>query len=178
MMSGFEFAMIPIAIVIGFALTRLLNCWAHIVNCWSSFEKPGLFLSFTLFLMIGILSHFVGDWSFREIELGFGRLILIILPTLLMILSVAIMVPEPADLPANLEDHYFNRIRKTLGLMIFAILLSIIPDHFPGVTNPPPYWMVSLVLAPMIVLFFLKQKRVHIGALGFICFMTVLQLSG
>jgi hypothetical protein len=177
-MSAFEFAMIPVAIVIGFALTRLLNCWASITKGWSTFRKPGLFLTFTLFLMFGILSHFVGDWSFRDVEFGFGRLVLIIMPTLLMILSISIMVPEPTDLPDNLEKHYFGCIRKSLGLMVLAILLSLIPDRFPGVANPPPIWMVGLVIGPMIVLVLSTQKAVHIGGLIFMGLVMLLQVSG
>ena len=177
-MSAFEFFMIPIAIVIGFALSRLLNSWASIANSWSTFEKPGLFLSFTFFLMIGILGHFVGDWSLREVELGYGRLILIIMPTLLMILSISIMVPEPAGLPHNLEEHYFRRIRMSLGLMVFAILLSLVPDQLPGVVNAPPIWMVGLIIAPMTVLALSTHKFVHIGGLIFLGLMMLLQLSG
>ena len=177
-MTGFEFAMIPVAIVIGFALTRLLNDWAYIIAHWSSFDKPGLFLSLTLFFMIGTLSHFVGDWPFREIEMGFGRLFLIILPTLVMILAIAVMVPEPAELPLNLEAHYFERIRLASGLMVLGILLSVLPDHFPGVVGAPPLWMVCLFLAPLIVLAFFRHKPVHIVAQGFIFIMTALQLSG
>ncbi len=170
--------MIPVAIVIGFALTRLLNSWANIANSWSTIEKPGLFLTYTIFMMFGILSHFVGDWSFREVELGFGRLALIILPTLLMILSVSIMVPEPSDLPKNLEEQYFQCVRKSSALLVFGIVLSLIPDHFPGVVNAPPIWMVGLVIAPLSVLALSTHKLVHIGSLVFMGVMMLLQLSG
>ena len=65
-MTGFEFSLIPVAIIVGFALTRILSRWGQVVRQWSSLQIPWLFLSFTVIAMAGMLSHFVGDWAYRE----------------------------------------------------------------------------------------------------------------
>ena len=103
-MTGFEFGLVPVAIIIGFALTQILIGWGKVVRQWSMLQNPGLFLSFTGFTMAGILSHFVGDWAYRDIELHYGRLVLIILPTLAMVLAIyarSRCVRPPASLLAG-----------------------------------------------------------------------------
>lgn len=39
-MTVFEFNLIPIAIIIGFAITRVLVAWASVIRNWSTIRKP------------------------------------------------------------------------------------------------------------------------------------------
>lgn len=100
-MTGFEFSLIPVAIIIGFALTQILLCWGRIVREWSRIQRPAFFLSFTVFAMAGVISHFVGDWAYRDIELHYGQLVLIILPTLSMVLATSVILPSDAEFPLD-----------------------------------------------------------------------------
>ena len=177
-MTGFEFSMIPVAIVIGFAITRLLNNWAQIFVTWDQIKNPFLYLSFSSLLLFGILSHFVGDWPYRNIELNLGRLSLIILPALVMILGIASMVPQSTEFSQDLEKHYFERIRLSATLMGTGILLGVVPDMFPGVTDAQPVWMVLLFVAPMLLMAMVGHRLLHMAVHLFIWALLIIQLIG
>ena len=176
-MTGFEFGLIPVAIIIGFALTRILTCWGQVVRRWSELQNLGLFLSFTVFAMAGILSHFVGDWAYREIDLHFGLLVLIILPTLSMVLAISVILPSDGEFPSDLREHYFTYARKSSGLFGIGVLLSIVPDLDPGAVNTPEPWMVGAVLIPLGCMAALRRKVVHVLAHLALWAMMLLQMS-
>jgi hypothetical protein len=176
-MTGFEFSLIPVAIIVGFALTRILTCWGQIVRTWSNLHTPWLFLSYTVIAMAGVLSHFVGDWAYRDIDLHFGQLVLIVLPTLVMVLSISVMLPGETEFPSDLTKHYFVYVRKSSCLMGTGVLLSVIPDLFPGAVNVPEPWMVALVVAPLGLMAALRQQIVHIFAHVIMWVMLLAQMS-
>jgi hypothetical protein len=176
-MTGFEFGLVPVAIIIGFALTQILIGWGKVVRQWSMLQNPGLFLSFTGFAMAGILSHFVGDWAYRDVELHYGRLVLIILPTLAMVLAISVILPNDAEFPTNLREHYFSYARKSSGLFGIGILLSIIPDLLPGAANIPEAWMVGMILLPLGCMAAMRQTVVHVLSHVVVWTMLLLQMS-
>ena len=176
-MTGFEFGLIPVAIIIGFALTQILTCWGQVVREWASLQNPGLFLSFTVFAMAGILSHFVGDWAFRDVGLSYGQLVLIILPTLSMILSISVILPSDGEFPSDLREHYFTYVRRSSGLMGLGVLLSVVPDLLPGAANTPETWMVGAVLVPLGCMAAVRRKVVHVLSHVALWAMMLLQMS-
>ncbi len=176
-MSGFEFGLIPIAIVIGFAVTKILNAWGHVVRHWSSFDKPWMFLSFTGFAMGGMLTHFVGDWAYRDIELHLGRLVLIMLPTLVMVMAISVVVPADSEWPEDLRDHYYRYARKAAGLFGFGIFLSVAPDLLPGASGVPEPWMIGAYLLPLGLMGATLHPAVHIVGHILVWAMLVLQMS-
>jgi hypothetical protein len=177
-MSGFEFGLIPIAIVVGFAITRILSAWGTVVRQWSSLKSPWLFLSFTGFAMGGMVSHFVGDWAYRDIELHLGRLILIVLPTLPMVIAVSVIVPNENDWPADLREHYFGNVGKAAALFGIGVVLSVLPDLLPGASGIPEVWMVAVFLAPLVFMVVTTHPVVHRVAHVVCWLMLLLQMSG
>ena len=176
-MTGFEFSLIPVAIIVGFALTRILSCWGQVVRQWSELEKPWLFLSFTVIAMAGMLSHFVGDWAYRDVELHFGQLVLIILPTLAMVLAVSVILPSGDDLPLDLDEYYFSYATKAASLFVIGVLLSVIPDLFPGAVNVPELWMVGAVVVPLVCIATFRRPVIHLVSHGVMWVIMLVQMS-
>lgn len=176
-MSGFEFSLIPVAIIIGVALTQILGCWARVIRHWPRLQNPGLFLSFTVIAMAGILSHFVGDWAYRNIEMHFGQLVLIILPTLAMVLAISVILPADDEIPSDLGGHYFTFVGKASGLFLVGIALSVVPDLLPGAVNTPEPWMVGAVMVPFVCITVLRHAVVHLLAHAGLWVVMLLQMS-
>ena len=176
-MSGFEFGLIPVAIIVGFALSQILIAWGHIVRQWSALQRPGLFLSFTGMALVGVLSHFVGDWSFRTVDLHFGTLMLIILPTLALVLAMSVILPANDDFPADLEAHYFKHVRKSAMLFASGITLGVLPDYLPGAQSVPEMWMVLTALVPIIAMAATQQRLVHIASQAVLWGLMLMQMS-
>ena len=176
-MSGFEFGLVPVAIIIGFALTKILNAWGHVVRRWSTLHKPWMLLSFSGFAMVGILSHFVGDWAYRDIELNLGRLVLIILPTLLMVMAISVILPTDDDWPSDLLEHYFCYSRQAAGLFCIAIALSIVPDLLPGASGVPELWMIASFVFPLVLMAVTRNHSVHVVCHVVLWAMALLQMS-
>ena len=124
-MSAFEFSLIPIAIVIGFAITQLLSLWASLIRNWQSISQPAFYVSISLWLLVALLVHFTGLWAYREVSFGsVGTLLLVISPTLFFMLSISVLVPIGGQLAGNRSDYYFERSRSFLGLAAWASALS------------------------------------------------------
>ncbi len=161
-MSAFEFSLIPIAIIIGFAITQLLSLWASLIRNWQTTSHPGFYLSISLWLLAALLVHFTGLWGYREVPFGsFGALLLVIAPTLFFMLSVSVLTPTNNELSGNLSDSYFARCRSVLILAALASALSGVPDLLPGVLSAPDPWLLLIYVVPLAVLAFTSNRAIH-----------------
>ena len=160
-MSSFEFGMIPVAILIGFALNRLIVCWAHIFLHWQNYEDRWLFLSYSAIALVAMLSHFSSFWVYREIDFSLANMLLIVSPTLLLVLAITILVLSDEKLPANLGSYYFERNPKVSGLLAAGVLVGILPDQLPGVLTGPSLGMYLLFAATFAVMAVTSHRIVH-----------------
>ena len=123
-------------------------------------------------------SHFVGDWAYRDIDLSFGRLTLIILPTLALVMAIALILPHEPKFPLNLREHYFEYAPKASRLFGIGILLSVIPDLLPGVESQPQPWIIVAFIVPIGLMAFLRNAVVHGLSQAVLWMMLLLQMLG
>ncbi len=172
-MSAFEFSLIPIAIVIGFAITQLLSLWASLIRNWQAVSQPAFYVSISLWLLVALLVHFTGLWAYREVSFGsFGTLLLVISPTLFFMLSISVLVPDGGQLAGNLSDYYFERSRSVLGLAALAAALSGVPDFLPGVISSPGPWLLVWII-PLASLAFTNNRAAHSAGHVFIWIVVI-----
>ena len=162
-MTYFEFSLIPVAIVIGFALSSILNCLALVIQNWKQHKQHALFVSFMLMVMLALVSHFAADWVFREMVHTHTRLLLVVVPTFVLVLAASLMFPQNGQLISNLDEHYFENISKASVFFSIGIILAAIPDTFEEVLNPLPYWQSALFICLFILMAITKNKAAHVA---------------
>ena len=94
-----------------------------------------------------------------------------------MVLAISVTLPDHAEFPTNLREHYFNYAGKSSGLFGIGILLSIIPDLLPGAVNTPEAWMVGMILIPLACMVAIRRTVVHALAHVVLWTMLLLQMS-
>jgi hypothetical protein len=94
-----------------------------------------------------------------------------------MVLAISVILPNDAEFPTNLREHYFSYARKSSGLFGIGILLSIIPDLLPGAANIPEAWMVGMILLPLGCMAAMRQTVVHVLSHVVVWTMLLLQMS-
>ena len=162
-MSNFEFNLIPIAIIIGFAITRVLAVWASVIRNWPTIQQPWLYLSLSMLLLVTLRVHFTGLWGYRDVEFGsLNRLLLVISPTLFFMLAISLLAPANQEIDGDLEATYFRRVRPTFALAAIAAASSALPDLLPGVVSPPTPWELLYFIVPLAVMASFLYRAVHI----------------
>ena len=68
-MEQLEFALVPIGIVLGYGVTKVLGSWAHIIRIWHRLDRfPLLFVSSTALLMLFMYANFAGLWGYQSVD--------------------------------------------------------------------------------------------------------------
>ena len=162
-MTKFEFILIPIGILIGFAINVLLTSWASLFRSWQSVSGSGFYISLSLWMLTSVLGHFSGYWEYRDHALDFPQQMLLISPTLLFMLAISVMAPRKQDLVKDYRAYYFGYSRIFFGLASAAMLLTTIPDLTFGVMSVSTLWMTLLGATPAIVLAITTRPVIHIA---------------
>ena len=106
-----------------------------------------------------------------------GRLVLIILPTLVMVMAISVILPSDGVWPSNLREHYFRYARKASGLFGAGIVLSVVPDLLPGASGIPEPWMIWSFLIPLGLMTATQHAAAHIVGHIVVWTMLLLQMS-
>ena len=160
LMEQLEFALVPIGLVLGYGVTKVLGAWAHVIHLWSGFKRPPvLFLSCTALSLFFMYWNFSGLWTYRDVNFELMRgsfnvmyLFAITLPMLLFMLAVSVIVPPNISQIINLGEHYQRSARTFHLIFAAAVGASLLPDMLPGVgfaPTPVPFLVIMLMFLVM-----------------------------
>ncbi|HSG88651.1 MAG TPA: hypothetical protein VLA56_05525 [Pseudomonadales bacterium] len=163
-MSIFEFILIPFGLVVAFAVSELMSSWARILRDRASWTNPGLYLSFSIWLVLNLFGHFAGLWSYRDLAFSTGTAILTLMPAFLFALAMTLFALDPRSEDRDLAAAYERVIRPVALLVAAGLFLSTATDLLPGVAETPPFVVMGAQLLLMLILAFASSRRVHVGA--------------
>ena len=172
-MDQLEFALIPIGIVLGYGVTKIIGTWAYTIQAWDQQERPPvLYLSSTGLSLFFMYWNFSGLWGYQSVEFEAAQgafnvtyLFVITLPILLFMLSVSTLIPHDLGAVNDLDAHYFSSARAFHLAFALGIVASFLPDFLPGVvspTGPDAFMALSVFLGMFLIMAFVKARAIHI----------------
>jgi hypothetical protein len=189
-LSEFEFVLVTIAIVAGFAISEILAGWSRPMLARGSSGYSSLQFFASLFLLFLTLRYIWALWTVRLSEWHFLLFVLVLAPMLLIALA-AYVISMPAETPEfDSTEIYFARARPFFlllaGVMISWTLyewanLAVIQKAYAAEVN----WTVlasRIVGVPAFLwLAFTKQRRHHwvvlAGAIGSLVYLSLQSLA-
>ena len=120
-MSEFEFVLIAIAIVSGFAISEILAGWGRGLSARGGAPYSGLQFFASLTLLFQILRYVWTLWNFRSVEWQFWSFMAVLIPMLVLALAAHVISLPPSSPEVDPEEVYFARARS------FFLLLSLLP---------------------------------------------------
>ena len=139
-MSAFEFILILIAIVAGFAISEILAAWGRLVRARVSLRHAALYLASTAFLLALIVRYIWVLWIFNQEEWNFAAFLLAFAPIVVLALA-AYVISVPRVSAPDVLGHYFNEARPFYYLLVLFLVLWTVSDLF----NVPRYTVASLL---------------------------------
>ena len=162
-MSIFDFSSIIVAIVVGLAITNVLDKFSHTVTV-TNWIKQGWFQSLVCVLVLTMmLGYFWGFWGmfYGITEIGLLEFMLgpFISITSLYLISVFLPVPRLKEKSTDIDD-YFMEGRKPFFIVmaIFFVQSQLTAFYYPDTT---PELLVLLFVPLMLLGVQLKTIRGH-----------------
>jgi len=189
-LSEFEFVLVTIAIVAGFAISEILAGWSRPMLARGNAGYSSLRFFASLFLLFLTLRYIWGLWGVRSSEWHFVLFVLAIAPILLIALA-AYVISMPAEAPElDSTEIYFARARPffllLVGVMISWTLyewanLTIIQKAFTAEANSTALASRGVGVPAFLWLAFTKRRRHHwvvlVGGIGSLVYLSLQSLA-
>ena len=109
-MSAFEFILVLVSVVAGFAVSEILSGWGRLIRERTPISEVGVYLLASSWLLLMITRYIWVLWLFREIEWRFLDFMLTFMPILVLALAAYLTNPVRASnfVPAT---HYLSQAR-------------------------------------------------------------------
>ena len=121
----FEFILMMIAIVAGFAITEILRAWGVLIRERVPFRSAALYCYASLFLLAIIVRYTWLLWDLRAMEWQFLSFVLAFVPVLVLALA-AFTISIPRGSTPNIVKHYFVQARPFYILVaVFLVVWSL-----------------------------------------------------
>ena len=124
-MDSFEFAQIPIAILIGFGLSEILSGWGHKLRQRSTIPFSGLELVSSTFVLVFAIRYMWAQWALRSLEWDFVAYFLTLLPALVIALAAHLLRGD-FDVPSDAtKTSQYERNSRPLCLLMLVFVITI-----------------------------------------------------
>jgi len=167
-MTRFEFNSVFVAILLAFAVSEILVSWGRLIRHRGEVRPSGLYLGFSVLLLLFLVLHWQGFWAYRTVPFDHGlQSIVILLPPLVIALIAFILTPDiTRGDQFDLEAYYFEVSRWVFPLMGLTWVLASVSDMVLDIadTEHPVFYLVSAVITGS--LGFTQERRVHATVLG------------
>jgi len=189
-LSEFEFVLVTIAIVAGFAISEILAGWSRPLLTRGDAGYSSLRFFASLFLLFLTLRYIWTLWGVRSSEWQFVHFVLVLTPMLLMALA-ACVISMPAEAPElDSTEIYFARARPffllLVGVMISWTLyewanLAVIQKAYAAEVNRTVLASRGVGALVFLWLAFTKRRRHHwvvlTVAIGFLVYLSLQSLA-
>ena len=121
-MSQFEFILIAVTIVAGFAISEVLAGVGRSLRASDGSRYSGLFYLAALILLFLACRYIWTLWDYRSLQWAFSKFVLVLVPIFALALAAHVITVSASGDPVDLEEHYFSRARWFyILLIIFSI---------------------------------------------------------
>ena len=186
-MDQLEFALIPVGIVFGFGISRVLQAWAGVIRMpHRERGNPFLFVSATAMGLVIMYLNFSGLWAYGEVNFSLNSgifnaafLLILTLPMLLFMLAVLVLTHDSIEASTDLNAHYRATSRRFFLIFCLALGASFLPDLLPGVKATPNPIYGLLVIGLFAVLALVRNATAHLvmHVIFWACIVFILALS-
>ena len=172
-MSAFEFILILVSVVAGFAVSEILSGWGRVIREHTPISKIGVHLIASSWLLLMIVRYVWLLWDYREIDWRFVDFVLAFAP--ILVLALAAYVTNPARIQRfDPVTHYLNQARPFCYLVALFLLLFVFGA--PRISVEPGFTLAFLgplaVAAMLMGLAHVRRPVVHGVAFGFMLLMV------
>ena len=124
-MSAFEFILILVAIVAGFAISEILAAWGRLIRARVPVRHSALYCCASFFLLAVIVRFVWLLWALRASEWEFLSFVLTFSSILVLALAAyVIALPRMGDL--DVLEHYFAQARPFYVLLaVFIVVWTV-----------------------------------------------------
>ena len=187
-MSEFEFVLVTIAIVAGFAISAILDGWSRPMLARGNAGYSSLRFLASLFLLFLILRYIWTLWDVRSSDWHFGHFVLVLTPMLLIALSAYVISMPAEDRELDSTAIYFARARPFFLLLVGVMISWTLYSR--SIYAPEAYVPAALASRGVGVLAFLwlafTERRSHhwvvlaaaIGSLVYLSLQSLAVLEG
>ena len=121
-MSAFEFILILVSVVAGFAVSEILSGWGRAIRQRAPIAEIAVHLIASFWLLLMIVRYVWVLWIFREIDWRFIDFVLAFAP--ILILALAAYVTNPARVEHfDPSTHYMSQARPACYLAALFLLV-------------------------------------------------------
>lgn len=165
-LSPFEFILILIAIVAGFAISEILRAWGVLIRDRVRFRSAALYCYASLLLLVLILRYTWVLWDLRAMEWQFFSFVLAFAPMLVLGLAAFVISIARGPTP-NIAEHYFVQARPLYILLVVFLSFWSLADlltmeHGDGGDGLPYAIPVRSALTVLALgLAFTKKEALH-----------------
>jgi hypothetical protein len=126
-LSAFEFILILIAIVAGFAISEILSAWGRLVRARVGPRQGALYFGASLVLLAYIVRYVWDLWVLRQAEWDFIAFLLTFAPMLVLALA-AYVISVPRVPAPDVLGHYLSEARPFYLLLAAFLVLWTVSD--------------------------------------------------
>lgn len=152
-MDAFSYLSVLLSIILGLGITHLLTAVGRLVRERGHirFYWPSLLWAFTL--LLGATQMWWAMFDLREVpDWRFGGFFLVITQSITFYLAAALVIPEHAEGPTDLRQHYFEQAPWFFAAVVATFSLSMLKDilllgRLPGGVNAGSHFFVIAICA-------------------------------
>ncbi len=172
----FLFNSVIVSLLVGIALSKIIESWGRIIQQKRSIKSSILFLLISSWLFSFFVAHWLGLWQYRELEVNSIIISYIIFfPSLLGALATYILIPSISE-NLDLEKFYFSMApRSYLFIGIFVISAGLTDLMIPE--NKQASLTVFLIMGGLLFILSMFRKRLlHLIVLSILWIASLLGL--
>lgn len=122
-LSTFEFVLVLIAIVAGFAISEILSAWGRLIRSRANLSDAALYLAASMVLQSYIVRYVWELWTVRAVEWSMPLFMLAFTPMWIAALA-AYVISIPRETKITIHAHYFAESRPFFMLMALFLVIS------------------------------------------------------
>ena len=193
-MSEFEFVLVTLAIVAGFAISEILAGWSRPILGRDDAGYSSLRFLASLFLLFLTLRYIWNLWVFRSSEWQFVHFVLVLVPMLLIALAAHVISMPAQASEVDSTEVYLSRARPFFLLLIGVVVSwtlydwvnrAVVQEAYPADENWAAFGIRGVGVPLFLWLAFSKRREHHwvglavaIGSLAYLSLQSLTELDG
>lgn len=174
-LSLFEFLMMIASVVVAVGMTEIVGGWGRMMRTRATVKPDWLHLGWTLAILIFLIGHWIGMWSYRDLEIEtVGRVVSLVIPSVFCVLAAYAITPDvPTSGSLDIREYYMAK-RAPVFLSLAAFMAATnLPDLVIAGVDQTDVGFGALVGPSMLmVMAFTKHRWIHVVVLALVAILS------
>jgi len=179
-MTLFEFLMMIASVVVAVGMTEIVGGWGRMMRTRATVTPDWLHLGWTLAILIFLIGHWVGMWSYRDLAIEeVGQVVSLVIPSVFCVLAAYAITPDVPTVGSLDTREYYMAKRAPVFLSLAAFMVATnLPDLMIAGADKIDFRFGMLVGPSMLIgLALTKRPWIHIGVLALVTVIVVLFMT-